>query len=230
MPSLHSIFSKIEDGKSVRIALPVTDSVDKLRISCIYNSADAPHFSLLFTPGALPVQRIDRHRKCTVLLDLAGQSISLAADIERIEDDQTLWVVAREVINHEQLRDYFRVDVATPIVAAPLLPAELAGDGETWQLTGETIDVSGSGILASFPQPIETGKPVRVDLVLPTGETKVVKTVAHVVRTKKIDDNLYHIALNFERIETESRDRIMACCFDVQRKHLRLKVRVKNTE
>ncbi|MFP7756367.1 flagellar brake protein [Thermodesulfobacteriota bacterium B35] len=228
MSSLDSVFAKIEDGKAVRVALPIKDEVEKRRISCVYRAEEPPRFSLLFTPGSLPAERIDRHRKCMVLIDIAGQSVSLAADIESIPDKETLTLVARDVISHQQMREYFRVDVSTPIVAAPLLPLGSGDEEEAWRLTGETIDVSGSGLLAVFPEPLEKDRQVRVDLVLPSGDGEVVQMVGHVVRTRKIRSDRYHVGLHFDLIDSDTRDKIMACCFDIQRRHLRLKVQVKD--
>ncbi len=228
MSSLDSLFAKIEDGKAVRVALPIKDEVEKRRISCVYRAEEPPRFSLLFTPGSLPVDRIDPHRKCMVLIDIAGRNVSLAADIEKIPDKDTLQLVGRDVISHQQMREYFRVDVSTPIVAAPLLPPDQADEDASWRLNGETIDVSGSGLLAVFPEPLEKDRQVRVELVLPSGDGQVVQMVGHVVRTRKIRANRYHVGLHFDLIDSDTRDKIMACCFDIQRRHLRLKVQVKD--
>jgi len=228
--TLDEIFTQIQTGKAVRIALPMTDSSEKKRISCVYQEETPPEFSLLFTPDSLPEKGIDKNRKAGVLLDIKGQNVSLTADIKEIINRQIILLVAREVINHEQLREYFRVDVTAPLVARPALPGNVPADEKEWLLSGETIDVSGSGLLAIFTKPIDQGELVRVELILPTGDTTPIKAVAHVVRSRKITDNQHQIALHFDRIKSEDRDRIMACCFEIQRKHLRLKVQVKNPE
>jgi len=229
LPTLEEIFPQIETGKAVRIALPIIGIMEKKRASCVYQEKTPPEFLLLFTPGSLSVAEIDLNRKAAVLLDISGRSISLAADIKQIINDQTLQLVAQEVISHEQLRDYFRVDISAPLVARPALPETNQTREAEWSLNGETVDVSGSGLLALFSTPIDQDKPVRVDLVLPTGDAKTVQTIAHVVRSKKISDGKYQVALHFDQIKSEDRDRIMACCFEIQRKHLRLKVQVKNS-
>ena len=208
----------------------MTDNREKQRVGCVYQEVDPPEFLLLFTPGSLPVLEIDKNRTAAVLLDIRGQSISLSVDIKQILNNQTLRLIAREVINHEQLRDYFRVDVSAPLVARPALPENDLAMEEEWILSGETVDVSGSGLLALFSTPIDQDKPVRVDLVLPTGDVQPIQTIAHVVRSRKIADDQYQVALHFDQIKPEDRDRIMACCFEIQRKHLRLKVQVKNPE
>jgi len=230
LPTLDEIFTKIQTGKAVRIALPMTDDIEKKRLSCVYQETNPPEFLLLFTPGVLPTENIDKNRKAAVLLDISGQSISLAADIEKVIGGQTLRLIAREVISHEQLRDYFRVDVSAPLVARPALPGHKPADEQEWALNGETIDVSGSGLLAVFSEPIDQHKPVQVELILPTGDARTVQTIAHVVRTKKINNDQYQVGLHFDQIATEDRDRIMACCFEIQRKHLRLNVQVKNPQ
>jgi len=229
LPTLDEIFTQIQTGKAVRIALPVTGIMEKQRVGCVYQEKKPPEFLLLFNPGALPTE-IDTNRKAAVLLDISGRSISLATDIKQIVNRQTLHLVAQEVINHEQLRDYFRVDVTAPLVARPALPEKNLTMEEEWSLSGETVDVSGSGLLALFPAPINQDKPVRVDLILPTGDVQPIRIIAHVVRSRKITDDQYQVALHFDQIKSEDRDRIMASCFEIQRKHLRLKVQVKNPE
>jgi len=228
LSTLDEIFSQIETGKALRVALPTLGVMEKKRLSCVYQKMQPPAFQLLFVPGVLPTDEIDSNRKAAVLLDIRGKSISLSADIQKIVNEQTLHLVAQDVINHEQLRDFFRVDVSAPLIARPAVSTNILSSEEEWSLNGETIDVSGSGLLALFNHPIDQDKPVRVDLILPSGDAAIVETVAHVVRSKKISDNQYQVALHFDDIAQEDRDRIMACCFEIQRKHLRLKVQVKN--
>ena len=44
----------------------------------------------------------------------------------------------------------------------------------------------------------------------------------------KLKNHLYHIALHFDLIDSESQDKIMACCFELQRQHLRMRVRLES--
>jgi len=223
--TLEEIFSQIETGKAVRVALPLLGTSERKRISCVYEALTPPVFLLLFVPNSLPFNEIDMNRKATVLLDIKGQNISLAADIQEKVNEQTLRLIARDVISHEQMRNYFRVDINAPLIARPALRKD-----QEWTLSGETVDVSGSGLLAVFPEPIADDEPVQVELILPTGNGEPIKAVAHVVRSRKIRQGQYQVALHFDTIDSEDRDRIMACCFEIQRKHLRLKIQIKNPE
>jgi len=225
LPTLDEIFSQIETGKAVRVALPLLGTSEKKRICCVYQADTPPTFQLLFMPNTLPVDEIDMHRKATVLVDIKGQNVSLAADIQEKINKQALRLIARDVISHEQMRNYFRVDLNAPLVARPALKKD-----QEWSLSGETVDVSASGLLAVFSEPIADDEPVQVELLLPTGNGEPIRAVAHVVRSRKICDGRYEVALHFDTIDSEDRDRIMACCFEIQRRHLRLKVQIKNPD
>lgn len=228
MEPIETTLATIQDKLTVRVAFPVTDSSEKIRINCIYLASTPPEFKLYFSPDTLPVHRIDRHQKCIVLFDVSSKNISMTADIKDIENDQIVHLVAREIVNHEQLRDYFRIDISTPVIASCLIPQDLGYELDHWRLSGETIDVSGSGILAAFPQPLDQTKSVRIDLVLPVADGYVVKATAKVIRIRQINENRYHVAFRFDKITSEDRDRIVGCCFEIQRRHLRLKVQVKD--
>ena len=207
----------------------MVDSEEKIRLCGVYQANTPPHFSLLFPEHNGQLASVDCNKKCALLIDRAGQAVSLIADIESIEHNGLIRFVADKSINHKQLRNYFRVDVNTPLVASSILPQEIAEDSDkAWRLTGETIDVSGCGLLASFPKPIVKDRQIRLELVLPTTQLHVVHTIAHVVRMEKINDDQYHIAFHFDSISQEDRDKIVGCCFEIQRKHLRLKVQVND--
>lgn len=228
MPTtIEQLFSLLSTGKTARLNLPIPGSDEQRRILCVYQHETPPEFSLIIPPSALPLGGIDRNRELTVIFDMGGENIIIGADLKEIVNNQAFRFIAREVIHHEQLRSYFRVDVSTPLVARSAL-SETTDDEESWVVRGETLDVSGSGILAIFTKPLKLKKNVLVELVLPTGSPEPLKAIAQVIRMRKITDDQHHTALHFTQIEPEDRDKIMACCFEIQRKHLRLRVQVKN--
>ena len=224
---LEDFFSQVEDQKAVRVTLPLSDSVPKERIHCIYGAATPPTFFLLFQEGALPVT-LDDTTTCVVTVDLGGQAISVTAKIVAIKDEQTLQLEAIKVNSHEQARNYFRVDANTPIMATPVNPLQKEADNDAWHLEGETIDLSGSGALCAFSKPLGKGKKVRINLTLPTGLMDRVQSIGHVARCEKIEEAMYLVGLHFDVLSSDDRDKIMGSCFELQRKHLRMKVQVKN--
>jgi len=228
LPLLNDFLVNIEDGTVVRVAVPLIGITEKERLNCLYGKTEPPKFNLVFPYGTLSINQVDIARTCMITLDLAQQSVALSAAISAIKDPQTLEMVALNTVAHDQTRNFFRVDAATRVAASSVIPPQMAKAGEEWRLLGDTIDLSGSGLLCSFAEPLEAGKQVRIELTLPTGEIEVIHALGHVVRCVKIEDNIYHVALHFDLIDSESQDKIMACCFELQRRYLRLRVQVRN--
>ncbi|OQX05565.1 MAG: hypothetical protein BWK76_27325 [Desulfobulbaceae bacterium A2] len=214
------------NGIPVRIDLPIQE-MRRVRLAAVADVLEGNSYRLIFSQGTLPVARIDRTRTCRILFDSSGQPVTIVAEIENILDDRTMKLRSRETVQHDQLRDYFRVDVNTPVIASSLLPPELADEGESWRITGETLDVSGNGLMVALPQSLGENTRIRLEIILPTADLKVVQCIAQVVREQQIQANLFQVALSYEDIAAEDRDRIIGCCLSIQRKHLRLRVRTR---
>lgn len=228
MPSQNSFFLNIKEGTPARIAVPLLGVVEKERFNCFFGTAAPPRFTLSFPHGTIALDRIDDSRPCMVMIDLGDMTLSVSADISAVKDPLNLELIARSSVSHAQSRSYFRVDATARVAASSMIPAEMAREGENWRLLGDTIDLSGSGLLCSFTEPLEKDTLVRIELTLPTREMAVIKAFGHVVRCRKVEEHLYYVALHFDMIEPEDQDRIMACCFELQRRHLRMRVQVES--
>ncbi len=231
LEGLNIFFSQIKDQKSVRITLPVKDSSDTERINCVYGASKAPVFFLYFRKSDLQTEHIDLEKKCVVTADFGGQIIAITASIDLVRNDQALQLTARETITHEQSRNYFRVDASAPIKASILQGKHnWLEDEENEKLSGETLDISGSGCLCIFKSPIEEGKKLKIEMALPTNTDEFVQIIGHVVRCRQVKSNLYHIGLHFDDLSSEDRDKIMGSCFEMQRRHLRMRIRVSTSQ
>jgi len=218
----------MKEGKAIRAAVPLLGVVEKERLHCFFGKAEPPAFTLFFPAGSLSVDQVDTSRTCMIMVDFTDQTISVAADIGKILDSQTLELIAQEAVSHSQSRGFFRVDASTSVAASSAVPEKMTIEGDGWRLSGDTIDLSGSGLLCSFNEPIEKDKQVHIELILPTRDMETIHALGHVVRCRKINPSLYHVALHFDSIDSESQDKIMACCFELQRRHLRMRVQVRN--
>lgn len=227
MPLLTSFFNTIKEGMAVRVAVPLLGISEEERLHGFYGKGEPPAFTITFPEGSLAVEQVDISRLCQVRFDFIHQTVSIAATITGIQDNHTLQLVAQETVTHTHSRNYFRVDASTRVAASSLIPEQMAQDGETWRLLGDTIDLSGSGALCSFSEPLEKDTQAKIELTLPTREMEVITAFGHVVRCRKIKEHLYHIALHFDAIDSESQDKIMACCFELQRRYLRMRVRLE---
>lgn len=228
MPLLNSLFLNIKEGKAVRAAIPFIGVGEKERLHCFYGKAEPPAFNLSFPFGTLSTDQVDTSRTCMVIIDFADQTVAISADISKIKDDQTLELIAHETFNHSQSRGFFRVDANTKVSASIVIPEDMAEERANWILSGDTLDLSGSGLLCSFSEPIEIAKKVHIELTLPIRDMEEISALGHVVRCRKVGENFYHVALHFDSIDSESQDKIMACCFELQRRHLRMRVQVRN--
>lgn len=229
MTDQNNILGTISDEKPVRLFLPVIDCDDRLLIQCVFKKEKGNHFVLLFKPGTLPVNKIDKDTSCLISLDEGGQSISLESKIIQVINNQTLEMVPQKTINHEQMREYFRVDCTVPIILKSTVPEEFGSPDDNWKILGTTVDLSGSGLRASFTTAPPKNTQVRLELALPTTETTIVKTLASPVRVSQLTEKLWDAAYQFDEIKDEDQDAIIGCCLVAQRRLLRLKVKIKGS-
>jgi hypothetical protein len=228
MTSDSDILKNIPKGKPVRIFLPLLNRPDSVRAQGLYQESAPPKFSLIFQPGMLPVEEIDMQRPCIISIDMGGPTISLEAMIEQVVDRQTLQMVVRKGISHDQMREFFRVDAVTRVISKSFHTELFSDTNAPWSSEGQTIDISGSGILAIFDEKPQADHQVKLEIIIPTVEPDTIKVLAHQVRVQQLHDGRYEVAYHFDDITTEDRDKIIGCCLVIQRKMLRLKVQVND--
>ncbi len=218
----------IPDGKPVRVFLPLLDKNNRYRVNCILQKDTPPHFSLTFKIGELPHELINTEKSCLVNIDMGGTTLSLEGEIVEIIGMQTLRMMVTKTIDHEQLREFFRVDATTQVISKSFQPKVSKRQDNSWSIKGTTVDISGSGILATFPTRPPMDQQVRLEIVLPKDEGQIIKVLARPIRTEKIREDCYEVAYHFDEIESEDRDLIIGNCLVIQRQLLRMKVQVKD--
>lgn len=222
-----TILQSITDGKPVRVFLPLLNRSERLRAHCICQDIRPPKFSLAFKAGVLPIDDIDTNQPCIVSIDMGGPTLSLEAMIQELVSPQVLQMILQKSINHEQMRDFFRIDAVTKVISSSFRTQFADQNNEPWSIQGETIDLSGSGILAIFPSPPPTERQVQLQIFIPSAEPETVTVIAHQVRVQQQDDGRYEVAYHFDDIDNDDRDKIIGCCLVLQRKLLRLKVQIQ---
>lgn len=227
MSSDIETLKKIPAEKPVRIFLPISNSDERIRTQCVYHPVKPPIFKLTFKPGVLPLDALDPHQACIISIDIGGPTITLEAMVRNIINSQTLEMIINKSISHEQMREYFRVDVIADLTVSSYHNSLVRQETTPWEIKATTIDISGSGTLAILPERPPEDKQVLLDISLPTDQESSIKILSHPVRTKKLADGRYEVAYHFDDITTENRDAIIGCCLVLQRKLLRLKVQVK---
>ena len=197
-------------------------------MQCVYQISESPRFKLLFKPGILPVDSIDTSEPCIINVDLGGPNLSIEAMIASVLNSQTLEMIVQRAISYDQMREFFRVDATAHVISKSFQPALYGKTGDPWTLQGKTIDISGSGILASFSKKPPMDEQVKLEVTLPSTPSEVIKILAHPVRREQINEDQWDVAFRFDDISDEDRDKIIGCCLIIQRRLLRLKVQVRN--
>lgn len=224
-----NILETIAEGKPVRVFIPLRDRQERVRAHCVCQDIAPPKFSLIFKPGTLPVEDIDTIQPCIVSIDMGGPTASLEAMIQEIVNPQTLQMILQKSMSHEQMREFFRIDAVTKVISSSFRTQFANKANEPWSVQGETLDLSGCGILAIFPEAPPTEKQIQLEIAIPSAEPEMITVIAHQVRVQQQDDGRYEVAYHFDDISPEDRDKIIGCCLVLQRKVLRLKVQVQGS-
>lgn len=219
---INLLVKTLPDGQPATITL--TDALGAtVHLPCIYKESEAPSFFLLFLPGVLP-EKLDRSQLCPLACqDRNGKDVSLVAEIVALNDRRRVELVAKKSVRPEDIRDYFRVDIRTGIVIR-FFPENDNGEQHPWEMEGETIDISQSGILTILPEECRNTKALELEINL-TDPVKKIYCTGHVVRSKRLRKNRWQTSFRFDEISSTAKDAIAKNCFTEQRRQLREKVK-----
>ncbi len=218
--AITDIIKNLVDSESSQIDITCTDGKN-VRLNCIYKESHAPGFFLAFPPKKLPAN-IDTKTTCPVTIRAAKDPVSFSAQVVKIRDDRTLELVAKQSIKLESLREYFRVDTSVTLIAS-YDPPPKDGVNQSWMITGRTLDMSGSGILALLPEAPKNNHKIDITLTLADGKTSV-SCLGHVVRKKRLRKGRFQVAFHFDSLTPKQRDDIISFCLQEQRTRLREKI------
>ncbi len=218
--NIAKTISRIPDSQSAEI--DISTKVGKtIRLNCIYKESDSPEFFLVFPPKRLP-NDIDTGILCPISIKLEQKALTLSAKIIAISGDRTLELAAKDTVKPETLREFFRVDTKVTIVAN-YNPDSVEGDSHSWTLEGQTLDMSGSGVLTIFTEEPQNRNKLELKLSMNNGKD-VISCTGHVVRTKRLRKGKYQVAFHFDTMKPKERDTIISFCLQEQRNRLRDKV------
>lgn len=218
--NITKAIKRIPDSESAEI--DIRTKVGKtLRLKGVYKESDSPQFFLVFPPKKLP-EDIDTEKLCPISIKTAKSSLTLSAKILSINGDRTLELLAKDTVKPESLREYFRVDTKIDIVASYTPKSEEERTGP-WELTGKTLDISGSGILSILPEEPQSKHKIELTLTINNGKDSI-SCIGHVVRTKRLRRGKYQVAFHFDTMKPKERDAIISFCLQEQRSRLRNKV------
>lgn len=218
MSKIIELLDKLHENSSTTVDIPGRNG-DHYRCKALLIKKELPEFELVFPPDAWDADNLVMRADCNIAVEHNGQTINFIARLENVAGNRRLQFTAKESISPESLRDYFRVSINVPIEASYIAgPKEIRT--KTWKMTGTTIDLSGSGVLAMFADKPASTHHIQLVMTIPDEESPTV-CLADIVRVFRIRRNRYQVAFHFEVISSKTRDRIISCCFQEQRRQLR---------
>ncbi|MBU1140842.1 MAG: PilZ domain-containing protein [Proteobacteria bacterium] len=222
--SITDIVKKIIDSASAEIDISTTEG-QTIRLKCIYKESLAPNFFLVFPPKHLP-SNIDISRHCPISIKGENVSLTITAKILHINGDRTLELIAKKSVDPSSLREYFRVDTRMPIKLT-YEPGPAEDRSHYWMLKGETLDLSGSGVLAILPDQPKSNHRIQIEITLKHTKTTI-ECAAHVIRSKRLRRGHYQVAFHFDHVSSKHRDSIISNCLQEQRMQLRERIQTSN--
>lgn len=195
------------------------------RLNCLFKEGQSPGFYLLCPPGSVG-ETIDKSQQCLMTSnDANGNPVALAAEIIDISNNRVIDLLAIEVIEPQDLREFFRVNMRVKLTIS-FQPDKNDTESHAWDMEGQTIDISQSGLLAFFPEECPNKKNIIIQMILPNPE-KTIFCMGHVIRSSKVRKDRWRTAFHFDEITGKNQDLVAKNCFAEQRKQLRERV---NTE
>lgn len=218
--NIRKTISRIPDSQLAEIDI-FTSTGQSFRLNCIYKESDSPEFFLVFPPKKLP-EGIDIEKLCPISIKFDQKALTLAAKITSRTNDRTLELTAKDTVKPESLREYFRVDTKVTIVAN-YNSESVDQKSKSWTLEGQTLDISGSGLLSIFPEEPQTNHKISLEICLNNGKD-IVSCEGHIIRTKRLRKGRYQVAFHFDTMKPKGRDAIISFCLQEQRNRLRDKI------
>ena len=218
--SQEDLVKTIDDGEAAILTLTDADNTHHT-LHGVYKESQAPCFFFLAPPGTLPANLDQSWRGFFISNDREGKEVSFLVEIVEHTNARSVELICRQTMRFEDMRRYFRVTLRTPVIVRFL--AENSEDSENdWQLEGETVDISQSGILALLPEECATSQDLDIELILDQPAKKVF-CKGHLVRAKRLKKERWLTSFHFDEISSADRDALAKRCFAEQRRQLREK-------
>ena len=91
---------------------------------------------------------------------------------------------------------------------------------EPLELTGETVDISQTGVLSILSDECKISKQLSIELDLPNPAETII-CAGYLIASKRIRKNRWLTSFHFDNLSSKSREIIAKNCFSAQRQQLR---------
>lgn len=193
-----------------------------LRFECITQVLAPPYLEVGLPSNTLTTYKVmpGAESECLLHFDAASEVLCILACVDEVMTPQKLRLSCFKTITQAQKRQYFRVDTEVAVDLQHFAGKRAAS------MVGESINISASGILVSFPEPLEKKKGIWLEIELPEPQNRDIRCICHVVRISKGSAGDHQVAFHFDKMNPKDREDLISFCLTQQRKQLRLKVRI----
>ncbi len=223
--SLTNLVASIVDGTPGTLIIETAER-DEIRLECIYRGTETPKCFAVAT--AEPFSRkCDAKSSWTLqIVNELKEPIILNTTFVKQLDPNTVVLKGANATNPASLREYFRINLETGITLDYTMLRSKTY--KRAKLQGKTLDISGSGVLAIFPEKPYECREVKIDLQL-TQPEKIVSCMGHLVRLTALSNGQWQAALHFINVANKDREDIIANCFSEQRRRLRENIQTNDS-
>ncbi len=218
MTALTEILDKLYNNARTVVDLPGNEN-EYFRSEAVLAKKEDHSLELVFPPNAFRADALQTGADCILNIEHSGHTVSLIAQLDRVIDDRRLGFTAHKPLSPESLRNYFRVSIQLPIEARHE-GNQTEDDTADWTMSGTTLDLSGGGVLAVFPEKPPSPSRIQLTIITSAAEPPIICS-ADVIRSYRIRKNKYQVAFHFSDIAAKIRDQLISCCLQEQRRQLR---------
>ena len=212
-------------ARQVQISLP-SQGLVPTQLSCLLRY-EAPNFLLARLPeGSEPLSALDLDLEGTVFCFCSADETiyHFYARIDKILAAHELRLAITEATVYPQRRRFFRVDAD---VALKCRPARTDDGRYICEAENKKVNLSAVGLQFETRQHLKHGEEVKLEMQLPGDEPVQVRCTGRVVRVIFSEDNqVERVAIDLVKILPEEQEKLIKFCLAVQRRQIRLKVRV----
>ncbi len=213
--SLSNLIASICDETVGTLVIRNTEG-KKIQCNCIYQKAQTPDCFIAITTEILPENCRPNDSWALHITNESGEQLILDAVFVKQIGPKTFELKGIDAIDPTSLRQYFRVSLTTEIT----LDYSLIKAYNELKIHGKTLDISGNGVLAIFPEKPRKCHDIKIGLVLPHPK-RTVSCKGHLVRIKALNNGNWQAALHFDDLANKDREDIIANCFKEQRRRIR---------
>lgn len=214
--SLHEM---ITDYKLVELSLPLKDATPLL-VECVVQPISDSTLEATFLPDQIPMDRLDMEVPCRIGLLHEGKNLVIETSMEQTPNPVKLRMHVDRSFTYVQKREYFRVDVDVTVRYRPVYEG---CKGVLRRVRGQ-VNLSGGGVAFPVSEDFVEGQRLYLQLEL---DNATVECVGELVRMFELRPGASGVALKYVQISPREQDKVVAFCFEAQRRMLKRKVETR---